>query len=324
MSFPEIRLRRLRASSSMRRLVRQISLSPDNLVYPLFVRHGSGLKEPIKSMTGCFHFSPDTIAAEAVEVASLGIPAVLLFGTPKKKDEKGSEAWAEYGAVQQAIRQIKKACPELLVITDICLCAYTTHGHCGIVKDNQIDNDATCELLAKTALSHAQAGADIVAPSDMMDGRVKFIREALEENGFHNTAIMAYSAKYASAFYGPFRDVADSAPTFGDRKTYQMDPPNAKQAMMEIEMDIKEGADIVMVKPALCYLDIIHRAKDRFDTPIAAYNVSGEYMMLNSAADAGLLEREPAMIETLYAIKRAGADIIITYFAKQAAKLLRK
>jgi porphobilinogen synthase len=324
MSFPEIRLRRLRSSPAMRKLVRQISLSPDNLVYPLFVRHGSGLKEPIKSMSDCFHFSPDTIAAEAIEVAALGIPAVLLFGTPKKKDEKGSEAWAEDGAVQQAIKQIKKACPELLVITDVCLCAYTTHGHCGIVKDNHIDNDATCELLAKTALSHAQAGADIVAPSDMMDGRVKFIREALEENGFHSTAIMAYSAKYASAFYGPFRDVADSAPAFGDRKTYQMDPPNAKQAMMEIEMDIKEGADIVMVKPALCYLDIIRRAKDRFDTPIAAYNVSGEYMMLNSAADAGLLQKEAAMIETLYAIKRAGADIIITYFAKQAAKLLRK
>jgi len=324
MSFPEIRLRRLRTSPAMRRLVRQISLSPDNLVYPLFVRHGSGLKEPIKSMTDCFGFSPDIIAAEAAEVASLGIPAVLLFGTPKKKDEKGSEAWAEDGAVQRAIRQIKKTCPELLVITDVCLCAYTTHGHCGIVKDNRIDNDATCELLAKTALSHAQAGADIVAPSDMMDGRVKFIREALEENRFHSTAIMAYSAKYASAFYGPFRDVADSAPAFGDRKSYQMDPPNAKQAMMEIEMDIKEGADIVMVKPALCYLDIIRRAKDRFDTPIAAYNVSGEYMMLNSAADAGLLEKEPAMIETLYAIKRAGADIIITYFAKQAAKLLRK
>jgi porphobilinogen synthase len=296
----------------------------DNFVYPLFVRPGQGLKEPIKSMTDCFGFSLDTIAAEAIEVAALGIPAVLLFGTPKKKDEKGSEAWAEDGAVQQAIRQIKKACPELLVITDVCLCAYTTHGHCGIVKNNQIDNDATCELLAKTALSHAQAGADIVAPSDMMDGRVKFIREALEENGFHSTAIMAYSAKYASAFYGPFRDVADSAPAFGDRKTYQMDPPNTKQAMMEIEMDIKEGADIVMVKPALCYLDIIRRAKDRFDTPIAAYSVSGEYMMLNSAADAGLLQKEAAMIETLYAIKRAGADIIITYFAKQAAKLLRR
>jgi porphobilinogen synthase len=324
MGFPEIRMRRLRSSELLRRLVRETTLSVDNLVYPLFVRPGEGLKEPIKSMADCFHFSPDTIAAEAAEVAALRIPAVLLFGLPTKKDEKGSEAWAENGAVQRAIKEIKKAVPELLVITDICLCAYTESGHCGVIKNGKIDNDSTCELLAKTALSHAQAGADIVAPSDMMDGRVKYIREALEENDFHDVAIMSYAAKYASAFYGPFRDVADSAPAFGDRRSYQMDIGNTDQAMAEIALDIAEGADIVMVKPALCFLDIIARAKDRFDCPIAAYNVSGEYMMLNSAAEAGLLEKEPAMLEVLYAIKRAGANIIITYFAKGAAKLLRQ
>ena len=323
MGFPEIRMRRLRSSSAMRRLVRETTLSVDDLVYPLFVREGEGLKEPIKSMAGCFHFSPDTVAAEAAEVASLGIPAVLLFGLPSKKDKVGSEAWSERGAVQRAIKEIKKPSPELLVITDICLCAYTEDGHCGLVKNGKIDNDSTCELLAKIALSHAQAGADIVAPSDMMDGRVRYIRQTLEENGFHETAIMAYSAKYASVFYGPFRDAVDSAPEFGDRKSYQMDPANSEQAMREIALDIEEGADIVMVKPALCFLDIIHRAKVRFDCPVAAYNVSGEYMMLNAAAEAGLLDKEPAMLELLYSIKRAGADIIITYFAKSAAKLLR-
>lgn len=247
----------------------------------------------------------------------------MLFGLPDKKDSSGSEAWAENGAVQQAVIEIKKNCPDLLVITDVCLCAYTENGHCGIVKNGKIDNDSTCSLLAKIALSHAQAGADIVAPSDMMDGRVGFIRQALEENGFYDTAIMAYSAKYASSFYGPFRDIADSAPAFGDRKTYQMDPANAAQAMAEIALDIEEGADIVMVKPALLYLDIIYRAKKRFDCPIAAYNVSGEYMMLNAAAEAGVLDRRSAMLETLYSIKRAGADIIITYFAKQAAAELK-
>jgi len=321
----------------MRRLVRQTSLSVDDLVYPLFVRQGEGLKEPIKSMTDCFHFSPDTIAAEAAEVAALGIPAVLLFGLPGKKDKNGSEAWAENGVVQRSIGEIKKAAPQLLVITDVCLCAYTKSGHCGVQKKKltaenaesaekelPIDNDATCELLAKVALSHAQAGADIVAPSDMMDGRVKYIREALEENDFKDVAIMAYSAKYASAFYGPFRDAAESAPEFGDRKTYQMDVSNTDQALAEIALDIEEGADIVMVKPALCFLDVICRARQRFDCPIAAYNVSGEYMMLNSAADAGLLDRQAAMLEVLFSIKRAGADIIITYFAKDMAKLLSK
>ena len=337
MAFPKIRMRRLRSSGTMRRLVRQTGLSVDDLVYPLFVRAGQGLKQPIKSMTGCFHFSPDTIAAEAADVASLGIPAVLLFGLPAKKDDIGSEAWSEDGVVQRSIKEIKKAVPELLVITDVCLCEYTDHGHCGVLKKRltgenaenaekelSVDNDATCELLAKTALSHAQSGADIVAPSDMMDGRVGYIREALEKNGFHDIAIMSYSAKYASAFYGPFRDAAESAPAFGDRKTYQMDPANTDQAMAEIALDIEEGADIVMVKPALPYLDIIYRANQRFDCPVAAYNVSGEYMMLNSAAAQGLLDREPAMIEMLYSIRRAGADIIITYFAKETANLLRQ
>jgi len=306
----------------MRRLIRETTLSVDDLVYPLFVRDGEGLKEPIKSMTDCFHFSPDTVASEAAEVAALGIPAVLLFGLPDKKDETGSQAWAEDGVVQRSIKQIKKAAPDLLVITDICLCAYTSHGHCGVIKDGKIDNDATCELLAKVALSHAQAGADIVAPSDMMDGRVKYIREALEENDFHDVAIMSYAAKFASAFYGPFRDAAESAPAFGDRKTYQMDIANSNQALAEIALDIEEGADIVMVKPALCFLDIIYRVRQRFDCPIAAYNVSGEYMMLNSAAQKGLLDKNSAMLEMLTSIKRAGADIIITYFAKDIAKLL--
>jgi len=322
MGFPDIRMRRLRTDSTMRRLVRETNLSVNDLVYPLFVKRGEGLKEPISSMTACFHFSPDTVAAEAAEVAGLGIPAVLLFGLAGEKDETGSEAWAEDGAVQKAIREIKKAVPQLLVITDVCLCAYTESGHCGITKNGKVENDSTCELLAKMALSHAQAGADIVAPSDMMDGRVAFIRQALEKNGFHETAIMAYSAKYASAFYGPFRDVADSVPAFGDRTSYQMDPANSEQAMQEIALDIEEGADIVMVKPALCFLDIIHRAKERFDCPVAAYNVSGEYMMLNSAAQAGFLDGQAAMLEVLYSIKRAGADIVITYFAKKAARLL--
>ena len=320
MSFPKTRLRRLRSSDAMRRLVRETNLSANDLVYPLFVRQGEGLKEPIKSMTDCFHFSPDTVAEEAKEIFNLGIPAVLLFGLPAKKDKTGSEAWSEKGAVQQAVREIKKTMPDLLVITDVCLCAYTDHGHCGVVKDGRIDNDATCELLAKVALSHAQAGSDIVAPSDMMDGRVKYIREALEKNDFQDVAIMSYAAKFASAFYGPFRDAAESAPAFGDRKTYQMDPANARQALAEIALDIEEGADIVMVKPALCFLDIIYRARQRFDCPIAAYNVSGEYMMVNSAAQAGLLDKEQAMLEVLHSIKRAGADIIITYFAKDIAK----
>ncbi|HUT30019.1 MAG TPA: porphobilinogen synthase [Sedimentisphaerales bacterium] len=330
MAFPKIRMRRLRSSESMRRLVRETTVAVDDLVYPLFIREGEGIKKPIKSLTGCFHFSPDTIAAEAREVAALGIPAVLLFGLPAKKDPKGLQAWSETGVVQLAVKEIKNAVPNLLVVTDVCLCEYTDHGHCGVIKNGKLDNDATCELLAKMALSHAQAGADIVAPSDMMDGRVRYIREALEQNNFHDVAIMSYAAKFASAFYGPFRDAAESAPSpdfagtaLADRKTYQMDPADARQALAEIALDVEEGADIVMVKPALPYLDIIYRASHRFDCPIAAYSVSGEYMMVNCAADAGLLDRHAAMLETLTAIKRAGADIIITYFAKNAAKKMQ-
>jgi porphobilinogen synthase len=308
----------------MRRLVRTTTLSVDDLVYPLFVREGSGIKEPIKSMDNCFHFSPDTISAEAAEVASLGIPAVLLFGLPKNKDDIGSQAWAEDGVVQKAVRQIKKKVPELLVITDVCLCEYTSHGHCGVIKDDKIDNDSTCELLAKTALSHAQAGADIIAPSDMMDGRISFIREALEGNDFKDVAIMSYAAKYASAFYGPFRDAAESAPAFGDRRSYQMDPAcGVNRAMAEIALDIHEGADVVMVKPALAYLDIIAAARERFDCPLAAYNVSGEYMMVKSSAAAGLIDAKAVMLEMMTAMKRAGAGILITYFAKDVAKEIR-
>ncbi|MGB7581983.1 MAG: porphobilinogen synthase [Sedimentisphaerales bacterium] len=326
MAFPNNRMRRLRTMDSMRRLVRETTVAVDNLVYPLFVRKGNRLKEPIESMADCFHFSPDTIVKEAEGVAKLCIPAILLFGLPDKKDKTGSEAWSEDGAVQSAIRQIKKAVPQLVVITDVCLCAYTNTGHCGVIKDGKVDNDSTIELLAKVALSHAQAGADMVAPSDMMDGRVRAIRDCLEKNGFPDVAIMSYAAKFASAFYGPFRDAAESAPDVStgltDRKTYQMDPANARQALAEIALDIEEGADIVMVKPALPYLDIIYRARQRFDCPIAAYNVSGEYMMIHASASAGHIDKGAAIIESLTSIKRAGADIIITYFAKQAAKIL--
>ncbi len=324
MSFPRQRMRRLRSGENMRRLVRDVRLTVDDLIYPLFVCPGSNVKEPIGSMSGCYHLSTDLVGAEAKEVADLGIPAVLLFGLPEKKDASGSEAWSEDGAVQRAIAEIKKAAPDLLVMTDVCLCAYTESGHCGVIKDQAIDNDPTCELLAKVSLSHAQAGADVVAPSDMMDGRVSYIRECLDKNGFENTAIMAYSAKYASAFYGPFRDAADSAPAFGDRRAYQMDPADARQAMQEMVLDIEEGADIIMVKPALAFMDIICRARGRFDHPIAAYNVSGEYMMLNAAVEAGLMDREAGILEMLTSFKRAGADIVITYFAKEAAKLLEE
>jgi len=322
MGFPLTRLRRLRAGDTSRRLVRETALSADDLVLPLFACAGDGVSKPIETMEGCFHFSPDRVAAEAAEAADLGIPAVLLFGLPERKDESGSAAWAEDGVVQDAVRRIKKQVPGLLVATDVCLCAYTESGHCGLVKDGQIDNDPTCRLLSKVALSHAQAGADIVAPSDMMDGRVEAVRQCLEQNDFHNTAVMAYSAKYASAFYGPFREAADSAPAFGDRRSYQMDPANVREAMREIALDIKEGADIVMVKPALCYLDVIRLARERFDVPLAAYSVSGEYMMIKAAAKAGCLDADAAMLEALGSIKRAGADIIITYFAKRAAALI--
>jgi porphobilinogen synthase len=322
MAYPETRLRRLRTTAAMRNLVCETQLSSADLMYPLFVCPGTDIKEPIGSMTGCFHFSAENAAKEAKEVAKLGIPAIILFGIPDKKDPSGSEAWAENSAVAEAIKRIKDTVPEMIVATDVCLCAYTDHGHCGVIEGGRVENDKTCELLAKMAAAHAKAGADIVAPSDMMDGRVGVIRKKLDGEQLVDTAIMAYSAKYASAYYGPFRDAAHSIPSEGDRKSYQMDPGNSKEAIREIRLDIEEGADIVMVKPALAYLDIIRMAQDTFEVPVAAYNVSGEYMMLNAAADAGLIDRDQAILETLLSFKRAGTNIIITYFAKTAAQLL--
>lgn len=325
MAFPITRMRRLRTSDAMRRLVRQIAVGVDDLVYPLFVCPGSGVKAPIASMSGCFHFSVDRIADEVKEVADLGIPAVLLFGLPEGKDAVGSQACADDSTVCRAIRAIKAAAPQLLVITDICLCAYTDHGHCGVLKDGKIDNDATLPLLSTMAVAHAKAGADMVAPSDMMDGRVGWIRRTLDEAGFGDTAILSYAAKYASAFYGPFRDAAHSAPAAGDRKSYQMDPgADVSQAMREIELDIEEGADMVMIKPAMAYLDILSEARRRFDVPMAAYQVSGEYMMICAAAEKGLADRDAVMIESLTAIKRAGADMVITYFAKDVARMMKQ
>jgi porphobilinogen synthase len=324
MYFPQLRLRRLRKNERIRRLVRETVLRVDDFIYPLFVCTGKGLKTPISSMVGQFQLSIDHVIEEVEEAEGLGIPGVILFGIPERKDEMGTEAYSDDGIIQRAVRAIKEELPDFLVITDVCLCEYTSHGHCGVIKDNKIDNDPTCELLAKIALSHAQAGADIVAPSDMMDGRVSSIREVLEENDFKDVAIMSYAAKYASAFYGPFRDAAESAPAFGDRRTYQMDPDcGTEQALAEIALDIEEGADIVMVKPALAYLDIIAAARQRFDCPLAAYNVSGEYMMVKNSAAAGLLDGKVAMMELLTAIKRAGADILITYFAKEIASEIK-
>ena len=322
MQFPDYRPRRLRKNENIRRLVRETIVSVDNLVYPLFVVGGKGVKKPIASMPGHFQMSADNVIQEAREAHALKIPALLLFGIPDKKDEKASGAYAKDGVIQHALKSIKEAAPEILVITDVCLCEYTSHGHCGLVEDGRVLNDATLELLAKTALSQAQAGADMVAPSAMMDGQVAAIREALDENSLEDIPIMAYSAKYASAFYGPFREAAASAPQFGDRRAYQMDPANADEAIREISLDVSEGADIIMVKPALPYLDIIYRAKQEFDLPLAAYNVSGEYSMIKAAAQRGWLDEEKIMLETLAAIKRAGADIIITYWAKDAARLL--
>ena len=317
------RTRRLRRTEALRRLVRETRLSPEEFVYPLFVVTGKGVRNAIPSMPGQHQLSLDQLPAEAQELRSLGIPAVLLFGIPSAKDEQGSGAYAADGIVQQAVRALKQADPELLVITDVCLCEYTSHGHCGVVKDEEVDNDATLPLLARTALSHAQAGADMVAPSAMMDSQVAAIRQALDEGGFPHTPIMAYAAKYASAFYGPFREAAESAPQFGDRRGYQMDPANAREALREIEADIAEGADIVMVKPALAYLDVLARARERFDMPLAAYNVSGEYAMIKAAAANGWLDERRVTLEVLTAIKRAGADIIITYHAKEAARWLQ-
>lgn len=314
-----IRPRRLRSSDAMRRLVRETELSVNDFVYPLFVIHGTGVRQEISSMPGCFQMTIDELVKEAAEVQGLGIPAILLFGLPEKKDERGSEAYDPNGIVQQAVRAVKSAVEDLLVITDVCLCEYTSHGHCGIVQDGRILNDETLNLLASTALTHAQAGADIIAPSDMMDCRVAAIRQALDDAGFTDTPIMSYAAKYASSFYGPFREAAECAPQFGDRKTYQMDPANAREALKEVTLDIEEGADIVMVKPALAYLDIIRQVKDLTDIPVAAYNVSGEYSIVKAAAEKGWIDERSVVMEILTSIKRAGADIIITYHAKQAA-----
>ncbi len=324
MQFPEYRARRLRKNENFRRLIRETRLSVDDLVYPLFAVTGKSVKKPITSMPGQFQLSVDYIVKEAQKARDLGIPAVLLFGIPAKKDAMATGAFAKDGIVQQAVKKIKNDVPDILVITDVCLCEYTSHGHCGMLEKDNVQNDETLEVLAETALSHARAGADIVAPSAMMDGQVAAIREALDENAFEDVPIMAYAAKYASSFYGPFREAAESAPQFGDRKSYQMDPANADEAIREISLDVNEGADIIMVKPALAYLDIICRAKQEFDLPLAAYNVSGEYAMIKAAAQLGWLDEERAMMESLTAIKRAGADIIITYFAPHVVKLLTK
>ncbi|MDQ3129574.1 MAG: porphobilinogen synthase [Acidobacteriota bacterium] len=321
-NFPVSRLRRLRKTVGLRDMFRETHLTKNDFIFPLFVAEGANVKREISSMPNIFQLSTDNVLLECEELLTLGINAVLLFGIPDFKDEVGSSGYASDGIVQKASREIKKNFPEILVITDVCLCEYTSHGHCGVIENESVVNDETLELLAKQALTHAENGADIIAPSDMMDGRVGAIRKVLDENGFHETPIMAYSAKFASAFYGPFREAAESAPQFGDRKSYQMDYGNADEAMREIALDIQEGADIVMVKPALSYLDIIRRAKENFNLPIAAYNVSGEYSMIKAAAERGWIDGEKVMMETLTAIKRAGADVIITYFAKEAIKLL--
>ena len=322
MPYPVFRPRRLRESPLMRKMIRETRLDVDDLIYPLFAVHGRGIREPIPSMPGQYRLSVDELVKEAKDAAGMRIPAVLLFGLPKEKDPRGSEAYAEDGIVQQAVRAVKDTIPDLLVITDVCLCQYTSHGHCGVVEDGRVKNDPTLDLLARTAVSHVEAGADMVAPSDMMDGRVAAIREVLDEGGFQETPIMAYSAKYASSFYGPFRDAAESAPQFGDRRSYQMDPGNAIEALREVGLDVDEGADIVMVKPALPYLDVIARVKGEFGLPVAAYSVSGEYAMIKAAGRLGWLDEERAMMEALVAIRRAGADLVITYFAKDAARLL--
>ena len=322
MEKPYYRPRRLRRNEAIRSMVRETHLSPNDFIYPFFVCPGSGVRKEIGSMPGVFNFSIDVLVEECRSVRGLGIPAVLLFGLPPAKDEVGSDAYAEEGIVQQAVRAIKSAVPDLLVITDLCLCEYTSHGHCGQLRDSDVANDETLRLLAKAALAQARAGADIIAPSDMMDGRVRVIREALDEVHFENIPILAYAAKYASGFYGPFREAADSAPKFGDRRSYQMDPANQREAIREVALDIEEGADIVMVKPAMPYLDVIYRVKTEFDLPVAAYQVSGEYSALVAAHRNGWLDRERTILESLTCIKRAGADMIITYFAKDAAKLV--
>ncbi len=323
MAFPINRPRRLRRTETLRRMVRETRLAPDNLILPLFVCPGRDVRRPVESMPGVAQLSVDNAVREARETFAAGVPAVILFGLPERKDAQGSEAWKDSGVVQNAIREIKERVPEMAVITDVCMCEYTDHGHCGVIVGNDVDNDATLELLAREALSHARAGADMVAPSDMMDGRVAAIRGALDQNGFSHTPIMAYSAKFSSAFYGPFREAAESTPKFGDRRSYQMDPSNSDEALREVAMDLEEGADIVMVKPALPYLDLIYRVKQEFNCPLAAYNVSGEYSMIRAAGRNGWIDEQRATLEVLTAIKRAGADMIITYFAKDAARILR-
>lgn len=324
MFFPEYRPRRLRRDENIRSLVRETVLTVNDLIYPLFICEGRGIKQEIRSMPEIYRFSIDKVLEEIKEIVDLGIKAVILFGIPATKDEIGSSAYAKEGIIQRAVRTIKEKFPELVVVTDVCLCEYTSHGHCGIVKDGKIDNDATLEQLAKVAVSHAKAGADVVAPSDMMDGRIARIREALDEAGFTEVIILSYAVKYCSSFYGPFREAADSAPKFGDRRSYQMDPANFREALREAYLDIQEGADILMVKPALPYLDVIKALRQEFNHPIAAYQVSGEYAMIKAASKMGFLDEEKVVMETLLSIKRAGADIIITYFAKKAAQIINK
>jgi porphobilinogen synthase len=322
MYYPTYRMRRLRRTPTLRRMLRETTLSPDDLIYPMFVTHGENVRKPIESMPGCFQLSIGNLLPEVHEVQSLGIPAVLLFGIPSHKDSSGTSAYDPEGTVQMAVKAIKDETPELVVTTDVCLCEYMDHGHCGVIQNGEVNNDITLELLSKMAITHAEAGADIVAPSDMMDGRVAAIRGALDDEGFTDTAIMAYSAKFASAFYGPFREAADSTPAFGDRKTYQMDPANGEEAVREALLDIEEGADIIMVKPALAYLDVVHAVKQETKFPLAAYNVSGEYAMVKAAAEKGWLDEERVVLEALTAIKRAGADIVISYHAKDVARWL--
>ncbi|MBI3184260.1 MAG: porphobilinogen synthase [Myxococcales bacterium] len=322
MAFPIQRPRRLRRNDTIRRMVRETLLSPDDFIYPLFVVEGRGVRKPIASMPGVFNLSIELAAEEARQAKSLGVPAVILFGIPQKKDERGSGAYDRDGVVQKAIREIKSAVPELAVIADVCLCEYTDHGHCGVIRGQEVSNDETLPLLARMAVTCAEAGADMVAPSDMMDGRVAAVRKALDEAKLEQVPILSYAAKYASGFYGPFREAAQSAPQFGDRRGYQMDPANAREALKEIALDLEEGADLVMVKPALAYLDVISKAKERWDVPIAAYNVSGEFAMVKAAAAAGWIDYTRVMMEILTSIKRAGADLILTYHALDAAKLL--
>ncbi len=323
MVFPEYRPRRLRRNETLRAMIRETRVSPAQLIFPIFIMPGKNKRQEIPSMPGIHRVSVDQLAREADECLELGVGSVLLFGLPEKKDAMGSGAHRSDGIIQRGIRELKKRTPEMLVVTDVCLCEYTDHGHCGCLIGEQVDNDATLELLAKTALSHAKAGADMVAPSDMMDGRVSEIRAVLDENDFHMVPIMSYAVKYASAFYGPFRDAADCAPRFGDRRSYQMDPANSREALREATLDIEEGADIIMVKPAVAYLDIIRMLRDEFDMPVAAYHVSGEYAMIKAAAAKGWIDEERVMAETLLSIRRAGAEIIITYYAKEMARLLK-